>query len=245
MTTLRCATYNIHGFHNSHGDYSPERIEAVIAGCGADLVALQEADAPDTGDPLPDMAGRLGMQLYTGAGGSRATAFLSRLPLRGVRETHLGQGGWCLQADLDRQGKRLHVFNLQLSFTPSKRRVQFGTLLSSDLLGNPSLVCPTLILGDFADPLWWLSSFWFENNLFKAPRPVLGATYPAPFPLLGRDRAYLRGDIRVLESRVIRTQEARKASSHLPVVLSVQILDPGSYLLLREPKKQRMEVAPG
>jgi len=244
MTTLRCITYNVHGFRNSHCDYGPERIEEVISGCGADVVALQEAESQAGSDPLPGMAERLGMQLYSG-NASRATAFLSRLPLRGVRETHLGQGGWCLQADLDRQGKRLHLFNLQLSFTPSKRRIQFGTLLSGDLLGSPSLVCPTLILGDFADPLWWLSSFWFDHNLFKAPRPVLGATYPAPFPLLGRDRAYIRGDIRVLESRVVRTSEARKASSHLPVVLQIEVLDPGSYLLIREGKGQRMEAAPG
>lgn len=244
MTILRCMTYNVHGFRNSQGASTPERIEQVIAGCNPDLVALQEAECKSGSDPLPAMAERLGMQLFTGPG-PRATAYLSNRPLRGVRETHLGQGGWCLQADLDRQGKRLHLFNLQLSFTPSRRRVQFGTLLSSDLLGSPSLVCPTLILGDFADPLWWLSSFSFDRNLFQAPRPMLGATYPAPFPLLGRDRAYMRGDIRVLESRVIRTPKARKASTNLPVVLNIEVLDPGSYLLLREGQRQRMETAPG
>lgn len=244
MTILRCMTYNVHGFRNSKGAASPAQIEEVIATCNADLVALQEADGYPGADPLPDMARRLGMQLYAGSH-SRATAYLSRIPLRGVRETHLGQGGWCLQADLDHHGKRLHLFNLQLSFTPTKRRVQFGTLLSSDLLGNPSLVCPTMILGDFADPLWWLSSFSFDRNLFQAPRPMLGATYPAPFPLLGRDRVYMRGNIRVIESRVIRTSRARKASSHLPVVLNVEVLDAGSYLLLHKNHGQRMEIAPG
>ena len=243
MTTLRCITYNVHSFRNSQGHFSAERIENVIARCNADVVALQEADSVHGADPLPEMARNLGMQLFTG-GPARATAFMSRTPLRGVRETHLGQGGWCIQADLDHRGKRLHLFNLQLSFTPTKRRVQFGTLLGSDLLGSPSLVCPTLILGDFADPLWWLSSFCLDRKLFQAPSPVVGATYPAPFPLLGRDRAYIRGDIRVLESRVVRTAEARKASSHLPVVLSIEVLDPGAYLLVREGRR-RMEAAPG
>ena len=153
MTTLRCMTYNVHGFRGSDGRYDPERIAAVMADNCVDLIALQEAVSDIGVDPLAGIAQRLGMQLHAGAA-SRATAFLSTVPLRGVRETDLGHGGWCLQADLDHQGKRLHLFNLQLSFTPTRRRVQLGTLLSSDLIGNPSLVCPTLVLGDFADPLW-------------------------------------------------------------------------------------------
>ncbi len=244
MTTLRCMTYNVHGFRGSDGEFDPGRIAEVINESGADVVALQEADLEGSPDPLPDMARKLGAHLYAGPA-ARATAFISRLPLRNVRETHLGQGGWCLQADLDHNGKRLHLFNLQLSFTPSKRRVQFGTLLSNELLGSPTLVCPTLVLGDFADPLWWLSSFSLDRKLFQAPRPVLGATYPAPFPLLGRDRAYMRGDIRVLESRVIRTPQTRKASSHLPVILKVQVFDPGVYLLIKDTVNGRMETAPG
>jgi len=244
MTTLRCMTYNVHGFRGSDGAFNPERIAEVIGESGADVIALQEADLETGPDPLPDMARTLGLRLFSGPG-ARATAFLSRWPLRNVRETHLGQGGWCLQGDLDHNGKRLHFFNLQLSFTPSRRRVQFGTLLSNELLGSPALVCPTLVLGDFADPLWWLSSFSLDRQLFQTPRPVLGATYPAPFPLLGRDRAYMRGDIRVLESRVIRTSKARKASSHLPVLLRVQVFDPGVYLPVKEPANGRMETAPG
>jgi len=243
MINLNCMTYNVHGFRGSDGVFDPARIEAVMADCSVDVIALQEAGC-EGGDPLSDMARRLGLQLYAGVG-PRATAFLSRIPLKGVRETHLGQGGWCLQADLDYSGKRLHLFNLQLSFTPSKRRVQFGTLFSSDLLGSPSLVCPTLVLGDFADPLWWLSSFTLDRKFFNAPRPMLGATFPAPFPLLGRDRAYTRGDMRVLEARVVRSATARKASSHLPVVLKVQVCDTASYLLLKDPVRGRMEAAPG
>jgi endonuclease/exonuclease/phosphatase family metal-dependent hydrolase len=236
-------TYNVHGFRGSDGRYDPDRIADVLADNCVDVIALQEAVSDIGVDPLGAIALRLGMQLHYGLG-ARETAFLSTLPLRGVRETDLGYGGWCLQADLDHRGKRLHLFNLQLSFTPTRRRVQFGTLLSSDVLGNPSLVCPTLVLGDFADPLWWFSSFCLDRNLFQAPRPVLGATYPAPFPLLSRDRAYMRGDIRVLETRVIRSAAARKASSHLPVQLKVQVMDPGSYLLLKD-TGGRMEAAPG
>ena len=242
MTTLRCMTYNIHGFRDSHGAFGPERIERVIAAGCADVVALQEARSSEGFDPLPEMARSLGMQLFAGV--DRTTAFLAKHPLRGVRETDLGQGGWCLQADLDSHGKRVHLFNLQLSFTPTRRRIQFGTLHGSDLLNSPSLVCPTVVLGDFADPLWWLSSFSLDQEVFKPPRPMLGPTYPAPFPLLGRDRVYIRGDIRVLESRVMRTSEARKASSHLPVILTIEILDPGSYLLERDTQRSRMEAAP-
>ena len=245
MRRLRCMTYNVNGFRGGDGRYDPARCGRVMRDAGAELIALQETDSGDRPNPLPEIARDLGLELYLPPGHT-ANAFLSRHPLKGLQAHDLGADGWCLRADLDQDGRRLHLLNLQLSLTPLKRHIQFGNLLGPSLLGNPSLVCPMLVLGDFADPLWWLSSLSLERTLTQAPRPLWSATYPAALPLIGRDRAYLRGPVRVAESQVLRSPLTRRASSHPPVPFRVQVQDPGCYLRVPEFKRGRVgTVAPG
>ncbi len=244
MTTIRFMTYNIHGCRGHDGREDPARILEVIAEGAPDLVALQELPAGPGSDRFFRLAEQKGLRPYPPVGGS-GLAFLSRFPLRGLQGYELGGKGWCQRADLDLRGKRIHLFNLRLALAPDRRREQIVRLLGTELLGHPSLVCPTVVLGDFSDPRWWLSRLDFDRSLIAARGPLWSATYPARFPLLGRDRAYLRGKIRVLESRVLRFPVARQASSHLPLLLSMEVGDPGCYLPVKELKANRMEAAPG
>lgn len=237
-------TYQVNACRGSDGSVDPERIIEVIGDAAPDIVALQAIDADETADQLGLLARRLGMTCY----GSRrrvANAFLSYLPLYGLREFDLGAEGCCQRADLELHGKRLHLFNVGLSQHPQFRQQQIVRLLGPDLLGSSDLTCPTLILGDFADWGWGPGNLNLSLMLRKARRPLWSGTYPACLPLFGRDRAYLRGDLRILESSIPRFGVARHASSHLPLILTVQVSDPRHFLRADNLSTRRMETAPG
>lgn len=240
MTTTRVMTYNVRRCRGRNGEEDPDRTLSVIGAGAPDIVALQDI----TGDQLAYLARRLGMKSH-GAPGAGGNAFLSYHALKGVREYDLEDGGCCLRADAEFSGKLLHLFNVHLAFAPGRRHNQIAGLLGPDLLGHPGLVCPTLIVGDFADLVGWLVNVSLSLSLRRAPRLLWNATYPARFPLLSRDRAYLRGDLRVVDSRIIRSSLTRQASSHLPLVLTVQVVDPRTYLRVEKMSRSRMEIAPG
>ncbi|MDT8442205.1 MAG: hypothetical protein RQ723_11135 [Desulfuromonadales bacterium] len=244
MKTVRVMTYNIERAAHSGELLNPERILAVIEASLPDIVALQQVPAAGQADLLPFLVERLGMDRY-GAVGGCAGVFLSWYPLKGVQATPLGDGGYCVRADLDLGGKRMHLINTRLDSSPGFRRRQIESLLGPDLLGNPSLVCPTLILGDFADYFWGSGNLELAASLRRAGRLWWPGTYPARLPLFGRDRAYVRGALRVVEAEINRSFLARKAARHLPLTLTVQIIDPRRNLRLTGLAGRRMEAAPG
>ena len=244
MKAIRIMTYRICGCRGSDGQVDPDRVAEVIAGARPDIVALQDVDAAPPADQLGYLSRRLGMR---GFGHPRrgCNAFLSDYPLHGLREYDLGEGGCCVRADAEIQGRRLHLFNLCLSMPLRRRHRQVVKLLGEDLLGDDRLVCPVLLLGDFGDIVWTLTNLELNMRLRQANRPLWAATYPARFPLVGRDRAYLQGKIRILDSQVERSAVARRASLHLPLILTAEIEDTVCYLRLKELKRAKMEAAPG
>ena len=244
MTTARIMTYNIQHCRGADGEFNPDRVLNVIADAAPDIVALQETNPLCEVDPVPYLAERLGMVVYRDPAGTSA-AYLSHLPLRGVQAFNLGCGGYCLRADVDLGGKRLHLLNLRLESTANFRAQQVSRLLGPELLGNPSLVCPVLVMGDYADFFWSAANLGLTSALRPALRPMWRATYPARFPILARDRAYLRGPVRVLDGAINRGYLARQASGHLPLTLTVQVTDTRRFLPFAELAGQRMETAPG
>jgi len=240
LTTVRIMTYNIRGCQGADGHTDPDRTARVIAEGAADIVALQEVSKGQ----LSSLAQRLGMTPYTPPheGG---LAFLSFYPLKGVQEYDLGGGGMCLRADADIGGKRLHLLNVRLDTHCQRRRCQIDHLFGPDLLGHRALVCPTLIIGDFADFWWGAGNLGLHMGLRKAPRPFWNATYPSGFPLWGRDRAYLRGDLKILHATIDRSRLTRQASTHLPLILTLQVVDSRTFLRVKEMSRRCMEIAPG
>jgi endonuclease/exonuclease/phosphatase family metal-dependent hydrolase len=236
-------TYNVGRCRGRDGVSDPLRVAAVIAEAAPDIVALQDL-SPENGKQLATLAESLGMRAYDGEsrGGN---AFLSYYPLRGTQAYALGSGASCLRADADILRKRVHLFNLRLDCDWSKRPGQVTTLLGPEVLGNPVLGCPLLLLGDFADGIWGPGNLGLSLGLRQAPRPFLHGTFPARLPLLGRDRAYLRGELRILATNVHRSHLARRAANHLPLLLTVQVCDPRTYLHLPAKLAGRMEIAPG
>ena len=241
VANIRIMTYQVGGCRGSDGHVDPERVAAVIAEGRPDIVALQEVDAGPGQNQLRLLEKNLGMTAYS-KGRDGCNAFLSFFPVAGLREYDLGEGGCCLRGDADVRGKRLHLFNLRLSTSLGARGRQIHNLLSRDLLGDDALVCPTILLGDFGDTIWTLGNLELNIRLRQAVRPLWSATFPARFPIIGRDRAYLKGKIRVLEAQVGRSALARQAAGHLPLILTTEIKDPACTLRVKEIKRRGIEV---
>lgn len=225
MPGLRIMTYNVRRFRHHRDGLAA--VQAVIAASAPDIVALQEVDAGGSND-LQTLAQRLGMRLYV-APGRCGNALLSYYPLHHLQSFSLSGHGCCLRAELDFGQKRMHFYNVWIDGARQPKE-QIESLLGEDLLGAQHLGVPSLILGDFGDHRSG-SIYWdLLLALQRVTKPLVHGTYPAWLPLLARDRAYILGDLQVLAVEVLRNRLARHASSHLPLLLTVEITDLRKYL---------------
>ena len=239
MATFRIMSYHINGSRSAAGEVAPELCAAVIRAQQPELVMLQQVGSPIGISSVEQLAGRVGLDLYGPDTEGRCT-FLSRYPLQHIRELSLGFGGQCVQADLEYADERIHLFNLTLSWNFRQRREQVKILMGDQLLNNPLLPCATIICGDFGLPLWGSGQIPLNEHLKRAGFPTWRANFPGKVPLWGRDRIYFRGPIKALAGSVIMTAEARKASTHLPLVLTVETSETREVLRL----KKRVQIAP-
>ncbi|MEA3362743.1 MAG: hypothetical protein U9Q61_05670 [Thermodesulfobacteriota bacterium] len=237
MSTFRIMSYHINGARSAVGELAPELCTAVVREQQPDLVMLQQIGSPIGLSSVEQLAERVGLDAY-GSNTEAGCAFLSRYPLRHVQELSLGFGGQCIQADLEYESERIHLFNLTLSWDFRQRREQVELLMGEQLLNNPSLSCATIICGDFGLPWWGSGQIPLNEHLKRANFPVWRANFPGKMPLWGRDRVYFRGPIRAIAGHVVMTPLARRASTHLPLVLTVETSD--TREVLRVEKKARV-----
>lgn len=233
MPTFRIMSYHINGCRTIAGNIDQEACARVIRSQVPDLVMLQQLGPSIGNTSLKFLAEQTGLASY-GPEEEGACAILSRFPLHNLQEYPLGHGGRCLRADLDQGGERVHLFNLCLAFDPWQRRDQILYLLSDQVLNSPSLPCATVVCGDFTLPLWGYGQISLSEHLTRAKLPLWRANYPGSFPLWGRDRIYFRGSIRALAGTVVATGEARKASPHLPLVLTVESYETRRFVKLKQ-----------
>ncbi len=229
MSTFRIMSYHINGSHNASGELAPELCAEIIRSELPDLVMLQKIGSPIGTGSVSLLAEKVGLSVY-GPDAEGGCTFLSRYPLGAVQSLPLGYGCSCVRADLDLADERIHLFNLSLSWDPWQRREQVRVLLSDQVLNNPSQPCATIICGDFGLPLWGSGQIRLNEHFKRATPPLWRANYPGKFPLWGRDRVYFRGPIRALAGNVVTTPEARKASTHLPLVITVESRDTRRFL---------------
>ncbi|MDT8420926.1 MAG: hypothetical protein RQ754_10885 [Desulfuromonadales bacterium] len=244
MSALRVMSYQVNCCTGGRGEPTTDLCARVIASQSPDLVFLQQVGSRRDPSQLYQLANLLNMKPF-GLGQERACCFLSRHPLRSMQDYSLGADGSCLRADLDYSGQRLHLFNVCLDFNPLHRKKQIDALLGEELLGNPALPCAALVAGDFSLPLWGAGQIRLGSCLKRAPQPLWRANFPADFPLWGRDRFYFRGGITALAGTIVSTPEARRASTHLPLVLTVEQVENRNFLRLKEVPRGGMKPATG
>jgi endonuclease/exonuclease/phosphatase family metal-dependent hydrolase len=230
---LRVASYNIRKSIGRDRRRRPERILAVLAEIGADIVVLQEADrrfgrrvsslpparlASESGYRALDLAVRPDSIGWHGNAilvrESVTAEECGRLPL-----PHLEARG-AVQAVFAAGSGRFRVIGTHLSLLQSWRHQQSEALVHH-LLAQEAL--PTLLIGDLND--------WSHHGASLAPLEKLlagrvpGLSYPTFRPRAPLDRFYSSAGLRILACGVHETPLARIASDHLPVWVDLELED--------------------
>lgn len=220
---LTIATWNIHAGVGSDGKFAPARIAEVLLEVDADIVALQEV--PLGGENWPNLlpllekaTNSVGVDGFTFSVGGRrfGNAILSRYPVVGTRRIDISFGSreprGALDADIYCHGHRLRVIATHLGLRAAERRTQVEKLLEAfdtEAMG-------VILMGDVNEWFVWgrvLRSLVSHFQSVPAPR-----TFPSQLPLFALDRIWIRPRHRLVRVHAHRSETARVASDHLPLV---------------------------
>jgi endonuclease/exonuclease/phosphatase family metal-dependent hydrolase len=241
---FRLLTYNIHkGIGGVDRRYRPERIVQAIAHCQPDVVLLQEVDdgAPRSGRHcqvdllgdelgLPHRAYQRNVRLRHGFYGN---AILSRYPLYDLRDLDLTVPlkkrrqaliAHC-RLSVDGHTRTVLVFNVHLGLAGYERSMQLRRFLECETLKHAHHQTPVVIAGDFNDVWGRLGQRLLVPAGFRS---ACGRTrtFPAMMPIRPLDRVFFRGDLEVVHHVASRTEAARQASDHLPMVADFVVWPP-------------------
>jgi endonuclease/exonuclease/phosphatase family metal-dependent hydrolase len=238
---MRLLSYNIHSGIGSDRHYDLERIAAVIAEQGPDLVCLQEVDCKVRRSGYDDQPALLARRLNAlssffqinvplNAGGF-GNLVLSRWPFLRRHSVSLAcrsyrqpRGAQVVVAQTP-EGP-LQLVNWHLGLGESDRRWQANHLLGHPLFRQSDHL-PTLIAGDTNDWLDSLLAHSFRRHRFQqATEPAACfRSFPAFLSLVALDKVFYR-DLVVQEAHIVRTPLALRASDHRPLVLDFQLPAP-------------------
>ncbi|HEY9231614.1 MAG TPA: endonuclease/exonuclease/phosphatase family protein [Blastocatellia bacterium] len=236
---LRVVTYNVHRCRGMDRRVRPPRIVEVLGEINADVIALQEVLSIPDGRPEDDQARFIAEQLKLlhAVGGTRrlrggiyGNVILSRWPILDTRNYDISVRGreqrGCLRADVEVEGRLLHVFNVHLGTAYLERRHQGRRLIDEAILNDKELNGPRLMLGDFNEWTRGLASRLLASHLVSAdvrlhlPR---SRTYPGVLPLLHLDHIYYEDSLELEAMRLFRSRLSLLASDHLPLVADFQL----------------------
>jgi endonuclease/exonuclease/phosphatase family metal-dependent hydrolase len=213
----------------------PQRIAAVLREIDADVIALQEVIADESGEPEKNqprfIANTLGGHtVHFGEarkhlGAPYGNAVLSRLPVIRSEAYDLTRADrerrGCLRVDVECGSELLHVFNVHLGTSFFERRHQGRKLISTDVLGSNELKHPTVVVGDFNEWTRGLATRLMskryrsvESRLHLKHRK----TYPGILPVLNLDHFYFDERLELVRAELVRNELTLKASDHLPIV---------------------------
>jgi endonuclease/exonuclease/phosphatase family metal-dependent hydrolase len=218
----------------------PDRIAAVLREIDADVIALQEVIADESGAPELNQAVYIasslgGYSVQFGEarkhlGAPYGNAVLSRLPIAGSQTYDLTRAGrerrGCLRTDVQFGGELLHVFNVHLGTSFFERRHQGRKLISTDVLRSTEHQHPSIVVGDFNEWTRGLATRLMathyrsvESRLHLRRRK----TYPGVLPLLNLDHFYFDERLELVRAELVRTRLAKIASDHLPIVAEFRV----------------------
>lgn len=240
MKTLRVVTYNVHKCRGLDRRVRPDRIAAVLRETGGDVIALQEVLSIEghghEQHQAKYIADALGMDYRIGEnrrlrGGAYGNVMLSRLPLGEVKNFDITWRGrerrGCLRADVHLEdGRRLHVFNIHLGTAYIERRFQGRRLVSDEILNNPELQGPRVVVGDFNEWTHGLASRLLSSHFKSADTRYhlsRARTYPGILPLVHLDHVYYDAALELKRLTLHRSRMALIASDHLPLVADFEL----------------------
>jgi endonuclease/exonuclease/phosphatase family metal-dependent hydrolase len=232
---VRIATYNIHRCRGMDRRVVPARIIEVLRDINADVIALQEVigAGPVGAGQAEEIGAGLGMGwvmncVRTLRQHQFGNVVLSRYPILHHSSYDLSwrtcEPRHCQRADLDINGRLLHVYNVHLGTAVLERRYQAGRLAS--FVHDRRVTGPKIILGDFNE---WMKGLATKtlSSLFESvdisQHLKRRRTYPGLFPVVHLDHIYYDGRVEVVNVEMPRTRKALMASDHLPLVANLRI----------------------
>jgi endonuclease/exonuclease/phosphatase family metal-dependent hydrolase len=241
MTSIRLATWNIHGAIGRDGRHDIDRVLGVLREVDADVVALQEvAPLGLEAGLLQAVRTELGLHVVAGRTLTRrhadfGNALLSRHPVLHSASIDLTVGNHeprnAIDARIAWSHRELRVVATHLGLRPSERRLQVQRLLAA-LEPGPLGAC--VVMGDLNEwYLWGRPLRWLHAKFCVMRTP---ATFPARRPVLKLDRIWAHPTSALQSLHAHRSALSRVASDHLPLVAT---FSPPAVTLARTPAPRR------
>ena len=218
------ASYNIHKAEGLDRRVDLARIARVLGEIDADIVGIQEIYRPQA----EALAAELGMSMEMGVtrhfeNMPYGNAIFTRFKVHGSDTFDLTfpprepRGG--LRLDMMVGEHPLHLFNVHFGLKIRERAEQVEALVREQVLRH-DLPGSRVVIGDLNE--------WFPGPVGRALRrelhgPRIRRTHPAPLPIFPLDRIYWDRELHADSFRVHRSQLARIASDHLPVVARLRL----------------------
>jgi endonuclease/exonuclease/phosphatase family metal-dependent hydrolase len=229
MAAMRLASYNVHRAIGRDRRADPERILGVIREMDADVVALQEVEAHDTGsDMLAWLARETGMHAVAGTtlarrDGHYGNGLLSRFDIKGSELVDLSfrnrEPRGAILADLDVGGDRaLRVVATHLGLRPAERREQVACLVKL-FTWHPQDYA--VLMGDLNEWFLWGRPLKRLHRYFD--ETPARATFPSRLPVLALDRLWAHPGSILRGLKAHDSALARVASDHLPLVATLEM----------------------
>jgi endonuclease/exonuclease/phosphatase family metal-dependent hydrolase len=242
---LRLMSYNVHRGVGVDGRLSLGRVAEVIRRSDAHVVALQEVDVGRTRTGSVDqpavLAALVGMwatfgQTMRADSGTYGNAILSRWPAELLRSTALPslpaipslepRGAMSVAIETP-SGAILHVVNTHLGLRRAERSAQMRAILEDDWLCADGGSAGTVMCGDFncgptSAPHRLACGKLQDVRALTGRRRGL-ATWPSFLPMFALDHVMVGPGIEVLDVEVPRDRFVRRASDHLPVVVTLRL----------------------
>ncbi|CDZ25858.1 endonuclease/exonuclease/phosphatase family protein [Neorhizobium galegae] len=236
---LKILSYNVHSCIGTDRRLDPARVAEVIAALEPDIIGLQELDVgrSRTGgiDQAHTIASLLQMEFHFHAALNVAEerygdAILTALPARMIKGAGLpshGEQRGAVWVEIDVGEHKLQVFNTHLGLLGGDRMRQIGEILGTSWMGSPECQGkPKILIGDFnAIPITktykTVAGQMADAPLLSGTKPR--ATFPSRFPLLRIDHVFVSSEVTPIASQVVSTPLSRRASDHLPLLVTVEL----------------------
>ncbi|HEY6728420.1 MAG TPA: endonuclease/exonuclease/phosphatase family protein [Polyangiaceae bacterium] len=238
---LRVVTWNIHkGVGGIDRRYELARVVELLREVDPDIALLQEVaegwpaarfevQADELRDALDLKHMEFGAEHRFKQGGYGNT-ILSRWPLSDTHHVDLTvgwrkkRGALVSRIHVREEGHSRSVVlcNLHLGLAGSERGVQLQRFLACQVVASLRSHTPVVVGGDLND-LWGSLGPRFLVPAGFSRAGTMTNTFPAAMPIRPLDGVFVRGDLVVHRCRTVRSQLARTASDHLPLVVDLEL----------------------
>lgn len=236
---MRLLSYNIHkGIGGRDRRYRLERILHVIEHENPDLILLQEVTCDFRRCKCDDQPKRLAEYFNAAAmlyqsnvklrSGGYGNLLLSRWPIEKKHQISLRlenkKPRGAQIAVIEAPEGAFQLVNMHLGLAERERHWQINHLLSHQAFKETQDV-PELLVGDYNDWRNTLAAGPMADHNFQhvTGPPSRFRSFPAWLPLGSLDKAFCRGDITIAEARIARSDMAKHASDHLPLVVDFHL----------------------